>query len=74
MFRLFENLVDPFASFDEATPPKTLWAYLKTQFGPFQKWMVAMAITGVLVALVETGLIFYSGRLIDLLGDRKSVM
>jgi len=68
MFRLFENLVDPFASFDEATPPKTLWAYLKTQFGPFQKWMVAMAITGVLVALVETGLIFYSGRLIDLLG------
>lgn len=68
MFRFFENLVDPFARFEATTPPATLWAYLKTQLGPFRKWMVFMAITGVLVALVETGLIFYSGRLIDLLG------
>ncbi|MGB0157386.1 MAG: ABC transporter ATP-binding protein [Thalassovita mediterranea] len=68
MFRFFENLVDPFARFEATTPPATLWAYLKTQLGPFRKWMVFMAITGVLVAMVETGLIFYSGRLIDLLG------
>ncbi|MCG7573475.1 ABC transporter ATP-binding protein/permease [Phaeobacter sp. CNT1-3] len=68
MFRFFENLVDPFARFEATTPPAALWAYLKTQLGPFRKWMVFMAITGVLVALVETGLIFYSGRLIDLLG------
>ncbi|MCG7493705.1 ABC transporter ATP-binding protein [Thalassobius sp. Cn5-15] len=68
MFRFFENLVDPFAPFRAETPPGTLWAYLHTQLGPFRKWMGVMAVTGILVALVETGLIFYSGRLIDLLG------
>lgn len=69
MFRFFENLVNPFAAFAEVTPPGTLWAYLKTQYGPFRKWMIAMAISGVIVALIETGLIFYSGRLIDLLSN-----
>ncbi|MFY0680923.1 MAG: ABC transporter ATP-binding protein [Thalassovita sp.] len=69
MYRFFENLVNPFAPFDEATPPKTLWAYLKTQFGPFRKWMAVMALSGIIVALMETGLIFYSGRLIDLLSN-----
>ncbi|HGG05156.1 MAG TPA: ABC transporter ATP-binding protein [Aliiroseovarius sp.] len=67
MFKKFENLVDPFAPDDGATPPATLWAYLKSQYGPFRKWMVAMALTGILVAVVETGLIFYSGRIIDLM-------
>nr|WP_309502066.1 ABC transporter ATP-binding protein [uncultured Roseovarius sp.] len=68
MFRKFENLVDPFASFDDATPPATLWAYLKSHYRPFRKWMLVLAISGIVVALVETGLIFYSGRVIDLLG------
>jgi len=67
MFRFFENLVDPFQPFEDATPPKTLWAYLRTHFGPFKKWMVWMAMTGILVAIVETGLIFYTGRVIDLM-------
>lgn len=67
MFRFFENLVNPFAPFREDTPPSTLWAYYKSQFGPFRKWMVWMALTGVLVALIETGLIFYTGRVIDLM-------
>ncbi len=67
MFRFFENLVDPFAPFDEQTPPKALWPYLRSQYGPFKKLMIWMALTGVLVAIVETGLIFYSGRVIDLM-------
>ena len=67
MYKIFESLIDPFARFQEETPPKTLWAYLKTQYGPFRKWMVVMALSGVVVALMETGLIFYSGRVIDLL-------
>jgi len=74
MFKFFENLVDPFAPFEDRTPPKTLWAYLKSHYGPFRKWMVALALSGVLVAIVETGLIFYSGRVIDLIsdGDREA--
>lgn len=67
MYKFFENLINPFARFSEDTPPSTLWAYLKTQYAPFRKWMVLMAFSGIIVALMETGLIFYSGRVIDLL-------
>ena len=68
MYKFFESRINPFARFSRDTPPATLWAYLKTQFVPFHKWMIAMAFSGIVVALMETGLIFYSGRLIDLLG------
>jgi len=67
MFRFFENLVDPFKPFDAVTPPKALWPYLRSQFAPFRKLMVWMALTGILVAIIETGLIFYTGRVIDLM-------
>ncbi|WP_424944750.1 ABC transporter ATP-binding protein [Aliiroseovarius crassostreae] len=67
MFRYFENLVNPFAPDDSATPPSALWPFMKSHFGPFRKWMVWMALTGVLVALIETGLIFYTGRVVDLM-------
>ena len=67
MFRLFESLVDPFAPFDRATPPRGLWAYFLSQFGPFRKWMIVLALTGILVAVIETGLIFYTGRIVDLM-------
>ena len=72
MFKLFENLVDPFTPDDGTTPPATLWAYLKTQLAPFRKWMPFMAATGILVAVAETGLIFYSGRVIDLMNNSGS--
>ncbi|MDA5092502.1 ABC transporter ATP-binding protein [Aliiroseovarius sp. KMU-50] len=67
MFRYFENLVNPFAPHEGGAPPATLWAFMKSQYGPFKKWMVWMALTGVLVALIETGLIFYTGRVVDLM-------
>ena len=67
IYRRFETFVDPFEAFDAHTPPSTLWAYLRTQFGPFRKWMVWMALSGVAVALIEAGLIFYSGRVIDMM-------
>ncbi len=67
MFKFFENLVDPFAPDDGTTPPATLWAYLKTQIAPFKTTMFFMAITGIMVAVIETGLIFYSGHIVDLM-------
>jgi ATP-binding cassette, subfamily B, multidrug efflux pump len=73
LFRFFENLVDPFAPHDPATPPATVWAYLRSQYGNFRRWMVWMAITGVIVALIETGLIFYTGRVIDLMDGAEPV-
>ncbi|WP_112320362.1 ABC transporter ATP-binding protein [Oceanibium sediminis] len=67
MFRFFENLVDPFKAPPKATPPGRLWPYMRSQFAPFRKHMVWMALTGMAVAIMEAGLIFYSGRLIDLM-------
>ena len=67
MFRYFENLVDPFRIFDEKTPPANLWAYIRTQVAPFRHILPWMAISGITVALMESGLIFYSGRIIDLM-------
>ncbi|UWP94771.1 ABC transporter ATP-binding protein/permease [Aliiroseovarius crassostreae] len=74
MFRYFENLVNPFAAHEGGTPPAALWPFMTSQFGPFRKWMVWMALTGVLVALIETGLIFYTGRVVDLMNasERQS--
>ena len=69
MFRFFENLVDPFAPSDGATPPATVWAFLKSHYGNFGRYMWWMAATGVVVALIETGLIFYTGRVVDLMDE-----
>ncbi|MCF6304244.1 MAG: ABC transporter ATP-binding protein/permease [Rhodobacteraceae bacterium] len=69
MFKFFENLVNPFADFDERTPPKGLWDYIKTQLYPFRKWLPVMAFLGILTALMESGLIFYSGRIIDMMNE-----
>ncbi|MEM9148317.1 MAG: ABC transporter ATP-binding protein [Pseudomonadota bacterium] len=67
MFRFFENLVDPFADHAPATPPGTLWAYYRSQLAPMRRWLPWIALTGLMAAVIETGLIFYSGRLIDLM-------
>jgi len=69
MFKKFENLVNPFAAYDESTPAATLWPYIKAQLVPFKKWLPLMAFLGVLTALMESGLIFYSGRIIDLMNS-----
>ncbi len=67
MFKKFEDLVDPFMPFSSETPPAGLWPFLKTHLAPFKKWLPAMAFLGVLTAVMESGLIFYSGRVIDLM-------
>jgi ATP-binding cassette, subfamily B, multidrug efflux pump len=69
MFRKFEDLVNPFAHIASDTPPATLWAYIYTQLTPFRPWLPWMALTGFIVAIVESGLIFYSGRIIDLMTE-----
>ena len=67
MYRVFENLVDPFAPFAEGTPPANYWRFMKTQLAPFRKVVPWILLTGLVVAVMESGLIFYSGRLIDLM-------
>ncbi|MDT0681505.1 ABC transporter ATP-binding protein [Roseicyclus sp. F158] len=69
MFRYFETLIDPYQPSDEAdTPPKRLWPFLKGYTRPFNGIMAVATILSVLVAVIEVGLIWYMGRLVDMLG------
>ncbi|WP_126975270.1 ABC transporter ATP-binding protein [Frigidibacter oleivorans] len=77
MFRFFENLVDPYAPYPEAdTPPRTLWAFLWSYCGPFRSVFAVTAILSVLVASLDVALIWYVGRVVDLLssGDPGAVL
>jgi ATP-binding cassette subfamily B multidrug efflux pump len=67
LFRRFEALVDPFAFNPATPPPDRLWPFLKESLWPYRRIMALLGVTGLVVALMETGLIFYSGRVIDLM-------
>ncbi len=69
MFRFFENLVDPYVDYAEVdNPPQKLWPFLRGYAQPFRKVFIVTAISSILAACVEIWLIWYVGRLVDLLG------
>jgi ATP-binding cassette, subfamily B, multidrug efflux pump len=68
-FRRFESLVDPFAPGPATAPPDRLWPFLKEALRPYRRVLALLAVTGLIVALMETGLIFYSGRVIDMMSE-----
>ncbi|MEM9198674.1 MAG: ABC transporter ATP-binding protein [Pseudomonadota bacterium] len=67
MFRFFERLIDPFADHSRTTPPAKLWPFILDHLTRFRPLMLVMGTLSMLVAFMEAGLIFYSGRLVDLL-------
>ncbi len=68
MFRFFENLVDPYASYaDSDSPPRKLVPFMLEYSRPFSRIFILAAIFSTLTALVEIGLIYYMGRVVDLL-------
>lgn len=68
MFRYFENLVDPYTDYtQDDTPPRKLYPFLKAYAEPFRRVFVVTAIGAVLAAAAEVWLIYYLGRLIDIL-------
>ena len=67
MFRLFETLIDPFAVDDRGAPPRTLLAFYREAMRPFRAVVPWLMITGLVVALFEAGMIWYAGRLIDIM-------
>jgi len=69
VFRRFENLIDAFTQGPDGPPAPTLWPYMKQQLAPYRRLLPLMILTGILAALMESGLIFYSGRLVDLMAD-----
>lgn len=67
MFRFFESRVDPFNEPPEGPPPRTVAGFIRSQLVPYKAWLPWLALAGLVAALTETALIFYSGRLIDLM-------
>jgi ATP-binding cassette, subfamily B, multidrug efflux pump len=68
VFRFFENLVDPYVAYVPTDrPPQKLWPFLAQYFGPFRGVFWATGIASVAVAFVEIGLLWYLGRVVDLL-------
>jgi ATP-binding cassette subfamily B multidrug efflux pump len=68
MFRLFEGMVDPFRPDDpRVAPPPRFWPFLLYHLRPYRRVMALLVCTGATTALVETGLIHYAGRVVDLL-------
>ena len=70
MFRFFENLVDPYVAYREKDhPPQGLWPFLRDYAQPFKKVFALAGLMAILVAAIEVGLIYYMGRIVDLLGS-----
>ena len=75
MFRFFENLVDPYTPYVERdTPPRQLWPFLREYCVPFKGVFLLTGMMSIVVAAIEIGLIYYMGRIVDLLGTDPAQM
>ncbi|UWQ49617.1 ABC transporter ATP-binding protein/permease [Leisingera caerulea] len=73
MFRYFENLIDPYCAYPESnTPPTRLWPFLRDYSKPFKSVFILAALMSVVVAGIEVGLIYYMGRIVDLMSGTPS--
>lgn len=68
MFRFFENLIDPYVEYEaEDHPPQDLWSFFKGYSQPFKKVFALTGLMSIIVAAIEVGLIYYMGRIVDVL-------
>jgi ATP-binding cassette, subfamily B, multidrug efflux pump len=69
VLRFFESLVDPYGPYERTdTPPRRLWPFLAEYIRPFRGVFAVTAITSIIVASFDVTLIWYVGRMVDLLG------
>ena len=75
LFKYFENLVDPYVDYPaEDRPPQTLWPFFKGYSQPFKKVFALTGFMSILVAAIEVGLIYYMGRIVDVLDQGPEQM
>jgi ATP-binding cassette subfamily B multidrug efflux pump len=72
MFRFFEGMVDAFAPAQSGAPPAGFWRFMADMLRPFRRVLALSATVGLCAALVETALIFYAGRVVDLLAEGRA--
>ena len=65
-----EEAVDPFAPYDETKPPpEKLVPFMVRHLAPLRAVLALAMVFGLLTAAVETTLIYYAGRIVDLLSE-----
>jgi ATP-binding cassette subfamily B multidrug efflux pump len=69
MYQFFESLVNPYAKRTVGTPPRQIWAFIRSELEPFRRFIPLMLIITLAVAIIETWLISYSGRVIDYINN-----
>nr|WP_205518790.1 ABC transporter ATP-binding protein [Pseudotabrizicola algicola] len=68
VFSYFERLVDPYGPYEQTdTPPRKLWPFLKQYIHPFRGVFAITATLSVVSAFADVAMIWYVGRLVDLL-------
>lgn len=68
MLRFFERLVDPYEPYNDADiPPSKILPFLAEYLRPLKKVLIAIVLLTTVVGLVEVSLIFYTGRVVDML-------
>ncbi|MFO1201877.1 MAG: ABC transporter ATP-binding protein [Tabrizicola sp.] len=68
MFRFLENLVDPYQPYAELdAPPRKLWPFLRDYVRAFRKVFAVTAVFSIGNGVLDIGLIWYLGRLVDLM-------
>ena len=75
MYRLFENLVDPFVDYKENDiPPTKLFPFLRGYCRPFYKVFAVIIFLSFIVAGTELALIYFIGWIVDIMhGDPTAV-
>lgn len=69
MFRFFENMVNPYGDYpQDDRPPTRVGPFLRAYAQPFRGVFFWAGLLSVVVAAIEVGLIYYMGRVVDLLG------
>ena len=69
MFRWFESRLDPYPSEPPQMPPRTFWGFLLHYSRGALPWLVVLALTSGLIALIELSLFGYLGDLVNRLAE-----
>lgn len=68
MFRFLQNLVDPYVDYaPNDRPPTRMWPFFVEYAQPFKRLFAVAGVLSVATAVIEIGLIYYMGRVVDLL-------
>ncbi len=65
---LFENWIKPYDRKGDLTPPRALWPFIWFYVSQAKWPFFAMLVLGGFVAMLEAGLFYFVGRLVDMLG------